>query len=207
MINEILPCNLLGVYRFLATPRWIGLCLLMILAASAMVRLGMWQLDRYHDRSATNARIDAAGVTPPQPLASVLAGPGVTPNAGTGRVGPAPPGQAVWQRVEVTGRYDTVHEILVRARTVHSQVGFEVLTPLVLADGTAVLIDRGWIAPAPAGAAAVPSVPAAPAGPVTVVGRVHRSESRGGAPEPFAGRLSVRRISPSALAPQLPYPI
>ena len=36
-------------------------------------------------------------------------------------------------------------EILVRGRTVEGTVGFEVLTPLVLADGTAVLVDRGWV--------------------------------------------------------------
>jgi cytochrome oxidase assembly protein ShyY1 len=109
--------------------------------------------------------------------------------------------------VTVTGRYDQAHEILARVRTLHNTVGFEVITPLVLADGTAVLVDRGWI-PATAGdATTAPTVPAAPSGEVTVVGRVHAPESRATTPEPFAGRLAVRRIGPEQLAGAMPYPL
>ena len=60
----------------------------------------------------------------------------------------------------VTGRYDPQHEILARARTVNGRVGFEIVTPLVLADGTAVLVDRGWVPPAGAGAATPAARPA-----------------------------------------------
>ena len=54
-------------------------------------------------------------------------------------------GRGHLEPVTVTGRYDPAHEILARVRTLHDNVGFEVITPLVLADGTAVLVDRGWI--------------------------------------------------------------
>jgi cytochrome oxidase assembly protein ShyY1 len=173
-----------SVYRFLLSPRWLGLGALMVAAATVMVGLGLWQLDRYDYRSAVNARIDAAAVGQPVPLA---------------------PDQAAWTKVVVTGRYDPAHEILARARTVGGRVGFEVVTPLVLADGSAVLVDRGWLPPSDAGAATAPEVPAAPAGEVTVVGRVRPPESRGSAAEPVRGRLMVRRIAPAALAPALPY--
>ena len=189
------------MYRFLLSPRWIGLALLMATAATVMVGLGLWQLDRYELRSAINARIDAAGTAPPRQLAEVLDPPGAS------RVGPAPADGATWSRVSVTGRYDPAHEIIARARTVNDRVGFEIVTPLVLADGTAVLVDRGWVPPAGAGAATPPLVPPAPTGEVTVVGRVHAPESRGGAPEPFAGASSVRRIAPQMLAAGLPYPV
>jgi cytochrome oxidase assembly protein ShyY1 len=107
----------------------------------------------------------------------------------------------------VSGHYDPAHEILARIRTLHGTVGFEVVTPLVLGDGTAVLVDRGWI-PAPAGdAMAPPTVPPAPAGQVTVVGRVHAPESRATPPEQFNGRLAVRRIGPEQLAGSIPYPL
>jgi cytochrome oxidase assembly protein ShyY1 len=109
--------------------------------------------------------------------------------------------------VSVTGRYDTQHEILARARTVNDRVGYEVVTPLVLADGTAILVDRGWVPPGPGGAATPPQVPPAPTGEVTVVGRVHAPESRATAAEPFAGARSVRRIAPELLATDLPYPL
>jgi cytochrome oxidase assembly protein ShyY1 len=174
------------VYRFLLSPRWLGLGALMLAAAVVMVGLGLWQLDRYSYRTGVNARIDAAASSPPVPFAT---------------------GQAAWTKVSVTGRYDPGHEILVRARTVDGRVGFEIVTPLVRADGSAVLVDRGWLPPAGTGAATPPTVPAAPPGEVTVVGRVRPAESRGAAPETVQGRLSVRRIAPAAIAAALPYPV
>jgi cytochrome oxidase assembly protein ShyY1 len=190
------------VYRFLLNPRWIGLGLLMTLAATAMVGLGLWQLDRYHLRAGINARIDDAAARPPAPLAQVL----VAPRPVAGSVGAGPDPDAAWSRVSVTGRYDRANEILAHSRTLNGQVGFEVVTPLVLADGTAVLVDRGWVPPAQA-AAAAPRVPPAPTGDVTVVGRVHAPESRAAPPLRLDGWFSVRRISPASLAAELPYPL
>jgi cytochrome oxidase assembly protein ShyY1 len=189
------------VYRFLLTPRWIGLGVLMVSAAAVMVGLGLWQLDRYEHRSAINARIDAAAEAPPVPMTDVLDAPSVS------EVGPAPAADALWARVTVTGRYDASQEILARARTVDGRVGFEIVTPLVLTDGSAVLVDRGWVPPGGAGAATPPTIPPAPTGDVTVIGRIHAPESRGGAAEPFGGLRSVRRIAPALLAADLPYPI
>jgi hypothetical protein len=76
-----------------------------------------------------------------------------------------------------------------------------------LADGSAVLIDRGWIPPSDGGAIAAPTVPAAPDGDITVIGQIHLSESR---PTPIAhrdGRLDTRRISVPQLAREMPYPV
>jgi cytochrome oxidase assembly protein ShyY1 len=198
------------VYRFLLSPRWLGLATLMWLAAAVMVGLGFWQLHRYHERSTVNARIDAAGRAAPVPLESVLGRPpgaGSAASGGAGSVGPAPAAEVAWARVSVSGRYDPTHEILARGRTVADQVGFEVFTPLVLPDGAAVLIDRGWIPPAEGGAAALPSVPPAPDGPVNVIGRLHEPESRATPAQLINGVLEVRRVAPQRLAGQLPYPI
>ncbi|MGC9669250.1 SURF1 family protein [Planosporangium sp. 12N6] len=186
------------MYRFLATPRWLGLAALALILAAVMAGLGNWQLHRYHERSAINARIDAGGSGPAVPITSVLTAP-----AGTGaRVGPPLPATAEWKRVEVTGRYDPGHEILARGRTVDGSVGFEVLTPLLLADGSAVLVDRGWLPPPTGGdALAMPDVPPAPSDEVTVVGPIRRPES--GADKPV--RHTVRRVSPATLG--LPYPV
>jgi cytochrome oxidase assembly protein ShyY1 len=190
------------VYRFLLSPRWLGLGLLMILAAATMVGLGLWQLDRYHLRTDINNRIDAASVNQPVPLTQALPAPSP---AHPGVVSAAPSAEASWTRVTVTGRYDVTHEILARARTVNGQVGFEIVTPLVLSDGTAVLVDRGWLAPSEQGAAQAPTVPAAPTGDVTVVGRVHAPESRADQAEPFGDALSVRHIAPQQLAASVPF--
>ncbi|MEV4660172.1 SURF1 family protein [Micromonospora sp. NPDC049301] len=191
------------MYRFLLSPRWLGALALTLVASAIMVLLGNWQLDRYRGRTEVNERIDAGLRMTPAPLTDALR----APNGGAGTVGPAPAEDKVWTRITATGRYDPTNTILVRGRTVESRVGFEVLTPLVLADGTALLVDRGWVPPAPGGAMAQPTVPAAPAGDVTVLGRVHATESGAGAVNRRDGRLETRRIAVSRLARELPYPV
>jgi cytochrome oxidase assembly protein ShyY1 len=189
------------VYRFLLTPRWLAAAALAVAAAVVMVFLGNWQLHRYQERSAINDRIDAADSVPPAPLTAVLTKP-----TQPGVAGPAPGEDLAWTKVTVTGRYDPAHEIQARGRTVDGSVGFEIVTPLVLADGTAVLVDRGWVPPSGDGAVAAPAAPPAPTGTVTVVGQIHRSESR---PAPLArrdGRIDTRRIAVPKLAREMPYP-
>jgi cytochrome oxidase assembly protein ShyY1 len=195
---------LANVYRFLLTPRWLGYLALTLAAAVVMVFLGNWQLDRYRGRTAINERIDAGSTMSPVPLRDALP----APSGGPGSTGPAPAERVTWTRVTTTGRYDPTNVVLVRGRTVDSEVGFEVLTPLVLADGTAVLVDRGWVPPVPGGGAtAQPQVPAAPTGDVTVTGRVVASESGGGTVERREGELETRRISIPRIARHLPYPV
>jgi cytochrome oxidase assembly protein ShyY1 len=190
------------VYRFLLTPRWLGLACLTVALTAVMALAGHWQLDRYHLRSATNARIDAARTATPVPLGEALPAP-----RGAGTAGPAAPAAAEWSRVTMTGRYDGQRQILARGRTVNGQVGFEVITPFVLADGGAVLVDRGWIAATPGDASARPAVPPAPVGEVSASGRLVRPESGASRLRRVDGRIEVRRISPTELAAELPYPV
>src|SRR5262245_49587047 len=113
------------MYRFVLSARWIGLGLLMTLAAAVMVGLGFWQLHRYYYRTAINDRIDAAAVAPPVALSAVLRPPA---SAAPGMVGADAPVGAAWTRVSVTGQYDESREILARARTVSDTMGFEIVT-------------------------------------------------------------------------------
>ena len=190
------------MYRFLLTPRWLGMLAVVLVAAAGMVQLGNWQLGRYQERTAANDRIDAAEKLPPAALAEVLP----APPDGAGSVGQAPPKERAWTRVTATGRYDSGNVVLVRGRTVTGRVGFEVVMPLVLDDGSAVLIDRGWIPQPPGDATAQPTVPPAPTGQVTVVGRIHLSESADRISR-RDGRIETRRIAVPQLAGQLPYPV
>jgi len=190
------------VYRFLLTPRWLAAAALTVAASVVMVFLGNWQLHRYQERSAINDRIDAAESAAPVPLTSVLARP-----VAAGQAGPGASADLAWTKVTVTGRFDPAHEIQARGRTVDGSVGFEIVTPLVLADGTAVLVDRGWVPPAEGGAIAAPVVAPAPAGTVTVVGQIHRTESRPAPLERRDGRIDTRRLSIPRLAAEMPYPI
>ncbi len=117
-------------------------------AAAVMVLLGNWQLRPV--RGATRGqRPDRRG----RHGAAPRRWPPCCPRRAASPAPPVPPPSpdASWTRVTVTGRYDPSNIVLVRGRTVDSQVGFEIVTPLVLADGTAVLVDRGWVPPAPGG--------------------------------------------------------
>ncbi|WP_308121344.1 SURF1 family cytochrome oxidase biogenesis protein [Paractinoplanes bogorensis] len=190
------------MYRFLLSPRWLAAAALAVAAAVVMVMLGNWQLRRYEERTAINDRIDAADSVAAVPLTSKLSRP-TTPGA----AGESPGKALAWTKVTVSGRYDPAHEIQARGRTVDGDVGFEIVTPLVLDDGSAVLVDRGWVPAPEGGATAAPVVPPAPTGPVTVVGQIHLSESRPAPIEHRNGRLDTRRISLSKLAPEMPYPV
>ncbi|MEV8509435.1 SURF1 family protein [Actinoplanes sp. NPDC051475] len=190
------------MYRFLLTPRWLAAAALTVAASVVMVLLGNWQLHRYHERSAINHRIDAADSAPAIPLTSVLVKP-----AAAGTLGARPGEDQAWTKVTVTGRYDATHEIQARGRTVESKVGFEIVTPLVLPDGTAVLIDRGWVPSRDGDAISPPVASPPPAGDVTVVGQLHLSESHPSAVSRRDGRLDTRRISLPRLAKEMPYPV
>ncbi len=184
-----------GVYRFLRSPRWLGYAALTVVVAAVMVFLGLWQLDRYHQRADYNHRVATAAAGQPRPLAEVSV---------AGRV---PAADTAWDKVTVTGRYAPQAQILARERTVNDTVGYEVLTPLVLADGSAILVDRGWLPPARPGSAVLPDIPPVPTGQVTVVGRLHLPESRAGAVQQVDGTQQIRRINPAKLAATVGYPL
>lgn len=77
----------------------------------------------------------------------------------------------------MTGTFDTAREVVVRRRTNDDdEVGFHVLTPLVLTDGKVVLVNRGWI-PANGAQTAFPKIPTPPAGKVTIEGRLKADET------------------------------
>jgi len=112
---------------------WAGLVFALVVAA-VCVRLGAWQLDRLRQRRAWNAVALAAGERPPL---------GVTGGALTA--------DAVRdRRLRARGIYDYAHERLWHGRSYEGIPGVDLITPLRLADGGAVLVDRGW-APSPDG--------------------------------------------------------
>jgi cytochrome oxidase assembly protein ShyY1 len=184
------------VYAIPLGRRWAGYAAAAACVVAVMVLPGNWQWARYQQRSASNSRVEAGATASPAPVAAVLPrGDGIVPL------------DAASTRVTAGGRYDPERELLARHRTVNGRVGFEVITPLRLDDGSAVLVDRGWIEAIPGDASARPNIPPAPTGRVTVVGRVRLSESRPRGIERRDGRLEVRRISVPQLADQLPYPL
>jgi len=179
------------VYRFLATRKWVGFAALMIVLSAIMVALGFWQFDRYHIRHGINVRIDQANAAAPVPIGNVISA-----------TRPATDGQE-WTRVTVTGMYDSAHTVVARDRSVNSTAGFEILVPLRLADGSSILIDRGWIPTGPGNGLTAPPFPAVPSGTVTVTGRIHVPESKGEQPTALGGQTTVRRIDPRLIGPAI----
>jgi surfeit locus 1 family protein len=86
-----------------------------------------------------------------------------------------PDGAAValrYRRVTISGRYDARHQILLDNIPADGRPGYHVLTPLRLLDGSAVLVNRGWV-PADGDRNRLPDV-ALDAVDVTISGRIDR---------------------------------
>jgi surfeit locus 1 family protein len=134
-----------------ARKRHIILIAVAAVVAITCVRLGFWQLDRLHGRRDVNAMLEARGAEAPAPLTSLQ------------------PDAMPYRHVTATGRYDPAHEQILSGRSQDGDPGNHVLTPLVLDDGTAVIVDRGWV-PLETQTPPVDGTAAAPAGTVTVTG-------------------------------------
>jgi cytochrome oxidase assembly protein ShyY1 len=149
------------------TRRGLSLLTFATVMAVACVLLGLWQLDRYQQRGERNEAIRSALESEPAPLDAVLDG-ATTPEEVRGDV--------QWRTVTVRGTFDSTAELVLRLRSVQGQSGVHALAPLVLDDGTAVLVDRGFAATATRSTTEV-AVPPPVDGVVELTGRVRLSES------------------------------
>lgn len=103
--------------------------LAVLVMAAVCVRLGFWQISRWHEKQALNVRLRAALAAPPLDLHA-----------------PLPAVHALGaRRVRVRGRYDAQHQFVLIARAHDGSPGVEIVTPLELSGGARVLVDRGWV--------------------------------------------------------------
>jgi cytochrome oxidase assembly protein ShyY1 len=133
--------------------RWIVGHLLVIVVAAGFTALGLWQLNRNtqkHDK----LRSEEAGFEAPAPAVSAS-----DPAAGT--------------RAQATGTFLPSNEALLRNQVRGSSAGVDVLTPMRLADGTVIYVDRGWVKTGLASGA--PSFAPPPTGTVVATGVVQPS--------------------------------
>lgn len=148
--------------RRLLTPRWVAAHLFVLAVCVACVLLGFWQLSRLEERRLSNQVQAARLEAPAMPLQDLLtqAGPDVD--------------SLEYRRVMATGVYRPEDEVLIRSQVFNGQAGFDVVTPLVLDDGSAVAVNRGWV---PLEFDTVPVTAAPPPdGEVTVEGVVRQSQ-------------------------------
>lgn len=120
-----------GRYRFAFRGRWLFGWFLVALVSLTFIRLGIWQLDRMEWRRELNTRIEQRRSQAPVSIDSLDAGSGS--------------GGLEYRNVSATGTYDTTRETILYGRARNGQAGNHLVTPLALADGSVVFVDRGWV--------------------------------------------------------------
>lgn len=144
-------------YRFLLRPGWLAAITALIALTAAFVGLGMWQFSRAHRTHKLSAQELTARATV-VPLAQLL------------KNGSPAAGDALGHAVTVSGVLDGAHQLLVPDHALpDGRDGYLVIAPLKAADGSAVVVSRGWTAQ-PA------TPPPVPAGPVTITGWLAAAE-------------------------------
>jgi cytochrome oxidase assembly protein ShyY1 len=177
------------VYRFLLKPRWLLFHLGVILLIVLMVNLGFWQLHRWEERKDFNAEVRARAGEPVVPVEQVVTA--------------TTDGDDVqWRTVTASGTYLADEELIVVNRSQDGFSGVNVVTPLQLADGTLVLVNRGFVP-------TTLEVPPTPSGDVVVTGRLRETQERTlGQLTEVAGELDeIFRIDIPRIADQLPAPV
>ncbi|MBM3907486.1 MAG: SURF1 family protein [Gemmatimonadetes bacterium] len=97
--------------------------------AFVCARLGVWQLDRLHQRQAFNARLHERLAAAPMPVTEL------SPDTAAGH----------YHRVLARGRFDYAGQVTLATRTSQGSPGVHLLTPLRLDDGRTVMVNRGWV--------------------------------------------------------------
>lgn len=118
------------------------------------IHLGLWQAGKAERQRAAQAQYEAGQRALPVELGSAA----------------FDPRQVQYRRVRLRGRFDAAHQILLDNQLHEGRAGFHVITPLRLASGGVVLVNRGWI-PAPPNRSIIPAA-APPAGEQVLTGEL-----------------------------------
>lgn len=124
--------------------------------------LGEWQFHRLDDRKQRNAIFERNVDADPVPADDVL------------RADQDVSAENEWRRISAQGTYDPNRTVVVRYQTRKNSSGVDVVVPLVLDGGEAILVDRGWLLSENTGTA-VNDIPEPPTGTVTIEGWVRRN--------------------------------
>ncbi|WP_338414403.1 SURF1 family protein [uncultured Sphaerotilus sp.] len=144
--------------------RWVILVAALV-GVAGTARLGLWQLDRAAQKIDRQTLLDERQKLPELTAADLARQPEEVD------------GQ-IQRLVRLQGRWVARATLFLDNRPMDGRVGFHVVTPLQLADGTAVLVERGW---APRNALRredLPPVKTPDAEAVTVVARIIPTPSR-----------------------------
>jgi surfeit locus 1 family protein len=164
-------------------------------AAAVCIRLGFWQLGRWHEKQRRNAHQQSLLAAPPMRLGASS----------------APAGAAVGRKLVIAGRYDEARQFLLLARFHEGEPGVEIVTPLAPDTGSAVLVNRGWVPAADAATARPRQFPEP--GRRTVTGVIEPLDRgvRRSAMRPEVGDsaqvLATEALDRDSVSARLPYPV
>lgn len=149
------------IWPLLRSRRWLGFTALVIFAIVAFGLLSRWQWARAEEHKQERLALASSAAAEPVPLTTALS-EATAPDSFTA--------------VVATGTFAPDTTALVRRRPLDARNGFWVMSPLTLADGRAVWINRGWLQ-ASQDALSTPAVPAPPTGEVTITGYLRPDEA------------------------------
>lgn len=184
-------------WRFALRPKWIVRHVVVVVLCGVMIALGLWQLERLSDKRAYRDLEESRQELPSATVAEV-----VPVDADEETVD-----GVLYRSVDAVGTYATDDTFVVENRSLNGASGAWVLTPLLLSDGAAVVVNRGFLGFDRNGAI-VPPPP--PAGVVNVTGLVFPTQERGrfGPTDPTEGSLAVlARVDLARFAAQVDYPV
>ena len=187
------------VLRAIFSRQWLLTTLLVLAGGALCVRLGIWQLDRLAQRRAFNAHIESMWAADPLTLDGQPAQNLTTME---------------YRAVTVSGTYDFENQIVLRNRYYNNEYGYNLLTPLLLDNGSAVLVERGWI-PADGNASPADWRKYDQPGRVTVTGQIRLGQTKpelGGVPDPTLTPGQTRLdfwniVNLERIQEQVPYPL
>ncbi|KJC60524.1 surfeit locus 1 family protein [Bradyrhizobium sp. LTSPM299] len=163
-----------------------------MLGVVVLTALGVWQIERRTWKLALIERVEARIHAAPAAIPAPQSWPKITVASDE------------YRRVTVSGTFLHAAETLVQAVTSDGP-GFWVLTPLLTADGTTVLVNRGFVPPDRRDPATRRE--GDPQGTVSVAGLLRMSEPKGGFlrnNDPAAGRWFSRDVAAIAAVHGLP---
>lgn len=142
--------------------------LVVTLAAVALAlltaRLGLWQLDRAAQKEALQQAQAGSAALPPLPAQALARTP-------------AQAAEQLHRRITLRGQWLPQRTVFLDNRQMDGRPGFFVLTPLRLEDGSAVLVQRGWVPRDAQERTRLPPIET-PAQPVTLLARVEGPPAR-----------------------------
>jgi surfeit locus 1 family protein len=164
---------------------WLGV----MMAVAATARLGLWQLDRAAQKTRLEQALNERTRMPPLPAPELARAPDAVE-------------AQLHRHAVLRGRWLAKHTLALDNRPLHGRAGFIIVTPLELAPGDAVLVQRGWAPRDVHDRTRLPHFDT-PVGDVQIEGRIapwpsHRLELAGAEQGPIRQNLDAAQLARDA---------